>query len=148
MSSAVKPACKAPVHCWPGRLLPPSCTKPDAARTPRTRSFLPPAAPADAGFAGVLQASTSVKHLVLPSHWSQRNQMLPDLVRCYGACGRTIIFTETKKDANELTNVLSETCGARALHGDIPQVGSAPGTHAACREPRDAPSRRFACLCP
>lgn len=90
------------------------------------------AAPADAGLLGVVpQASTSVKHLVLPSHWSQRNQMLPDLVRCYGACGRTIIFTETKKDANELTNVLSETCGARALHGDIPQVGSAPGTPAA-----------------
>ncbi len=46
--------------------------------------------------------------------------MLPDLVRCYGACGRTIIFTETKRDANELLNVLSE---ARALHGDIPQAG-------------------------
>jgi superfamily II DNA/RNA helicase len=77
----------------------------------------------------------SVKHLVLPSHWSQRNQMLPDLVRCYGACGRTIIFTETKKDANELTNVLSEICGARALHGDIPQVGiasSTPGDLGSC----------------
>ena len=78
----------------------------------------------------LLQASTSVQHLVLPSHWSQRNQMLPDLVRCYGACGRTIIFTETKKDANELTNVLSETCGARALHGDIPQVRRVPSNDA------------------
>lgn len=48
--------------------------------------------------------------------------MLPDLVRCYGACGRSIIFTETKRDANELTNLLSEGSGARALHGDIPQV--------------------------
>ena len=66
-----------------------------------------------------MQASTSVQHMVLPCHWSQRNQMLPDLVRCYGACGRTIIFTETKRDANELLNVLSE---ARALHGDIPQA--------------------------
>lgn len=63
-----------------------------------------------------------MRHLVLPSHWSQRTQMLPDLVKCYGAGGRTIIFTETKRDANELTNVLSEGCGARALHGDIPQV--------------------------
>ena len=69
-----------------------------------------------------MQASTSVQHMVLPCHWSQRNQMLPDLVRCYGACGRTIIFTETKRDANDLLNVLSEGYGARALHGDIPQV--------------------------
>lgn len=61
--------------------------------------------------------------------------MLPDLVKCYGACGRTIIFTETKKDANELTNVLSESNGARALHGDIPQVPpahSTPERHVTC----------------
>lgn len=36
-------------------------------------------------------------------------------------CGRTIIFTETKNDANELAGTLSEINGARALHGDIPQ---------------------------
>lgn len=68
-----------------------------------------------------------MQHLVLPCHWSERNQMLPDLVRCYGACGRTIIFTETKRDANELTNLLSEGSGARALHGDIPQVRNFSG---------------------
>ena len=36
-------------------------------------------------------------------------------------CGRSIIFTETKNDANELASLLSESIGARALHGDIPQ---------------------------
>lgn len=36
-------------------------------------------------------------------------------------CGRTIIFTETKNDANELAGALSEITGARPLHGDIPQ---------------------------
>ncbi len=66
------------------------------------------------------QASTSVQHLVLPSHWSQRNAMVPDLVRCYGACGRTIVFTETKRDANDLVTALGDS--VRALHGDIPQV--------------------------
>ena len=60
------------------------------------------------------------------------------LCRPAGVCGRTIIFTETKNDANELAGALSELVGARALHGDIPQAqrevtlngfrsGAAPG---------------------
>jgi ATP-dependent RNA helicase DDX21 len=68
----------------------------------------------------VTQASTSVQHLMLPCHWSQRNAMVPDLVRCYGACGRTIVFTETKRDANDLVTALGDS--VRALHGDIPQA--------------------------
>ena len=48
--------------------------------------------------------------------------MVPDLVKCYGAGGRTIIFCETKRDANDLTVALAESVGTRALHGDIPQV--------------------------
>ncbi|EFN57631.1 hypothetical protein CHLNCDRAFT_20835, partial [Chlorella variabilis] len=68
-----------------------------------------------------MKASTSVRHLLLPCHWSQRSQIVPDLVKCYGVCGRTIIFTETKNDANELSGTLAESFGARALHGDIPQ---------------------------
>ncbi len=47
--------------------------------------------------------------------------MTGDLVRCYGALGRTIIFCETKRDCNELTSALGEDMRARALHGDIPQ---------------------------
>ena len=31
-----------------------------------------------------LQASTSVRHLLLPCHWSQRSLLVPDLVKCYG----------------------------------------------------------------
>lgn len=62
-----------------------------------------------------------MRHLLLPCHWSQRTQIVPDLIKCYGVCGRTIIFSETKNDANELAGALSEVNGARALHGDIPQ---------------------------
>ena len=69
----------------------------------------------------VMKASTSVRHMLLPSHWSQRSSLVSELVKCYGAGGRTIVFTETKKDANELTVSLSEGTGSRALHGDIPQ---------------------------
>ena len=68
-----------------------------------------------------MQASTSVRHLVLPCHWSQRPQVVADLVKAYGVCGRTIVFTDTKNDANDLAASLAETTGARALHGDIPQ---------------------------
>ena len=67
------------------------------------------------------QASTSVKHMALPCHWSQRTTVTGDLVRCYGALGRTIIFCETKRDCNDLTAALGEDMRARALHGDIPQ---------------------------
>lgn len=70
----------------------------------------------------ILQASTSVKHLVLPCHWTQRSTIVADMIKSHGCAGRSIVFTDTKKDANELTASLSETCGAMALHGDIPQV--------------------------
>lgn len=70
-----------------------------------------------------LQASTSVQHLVLPCHWTQRSTIVADMIKSHGCAGRSIVFTDTKKDANELTASLSENCGAMALHGDIPQVG-------------------------
>ena len=94
------------------------------------------------------QASTSVQHLVLPSHWSQRNAMVPDLVRCYGACGRTIVFTETKRDANDLVTALGDS--VRALHGDIPQVCRGDLYHCppTIVRPQRPPRRAAACcLC-
>ncbi|CAL8464893.1 g4428 [Coccomyxa elongata] len=68
-----------------------------------------------------MKASTSVRHLVLPCHWSQRSVVAADLVRCYGALGRTIIFCDTKKDCNELVASLGADMRAQPLHGDIPQ---------------------------
>ena len=73
------------------------------------------------GFGVSAQASTSVRHLALPCHWSQRAIVAADLVRCYGALGRSIIFCETKRDCNDLAAVLGDAMRARALHGDIPQ---------------------------
>jgi len=66
-----------------------------------------------------------VQHLVLPCHWTQRSTIVADMIKSHGCAGRSIVFTDTKKDANELTASLSENCGAMALHGDIPQVGVA-----------------------
>ncbi len=73
------------------------------------------------GGPSALQASTSVQHLALPCHWTQRTTVVGDLVRCYGALGRSIIFCETKRDCNDLAAALGEAMRARALHGDIPQ---------------------------
>ncbi|WIA11486.1 hypothetical protein OEZ85_011599 [Tetradesmus obliquus] len=68
-----------------------------------------------------LKAASTVRHLMLPAHWTQRVSLVTDLVACYGLGGRSIVFTETKSDANDLAGSLSEVVGARALHGDIAQ---------------------------
>ncbi|KAG6478394.1 hypothetical protein ZIOFF_061836 [Zingiber officinale] len=65
-----------------------------------------------------LKASASVRHLALPCLKSTRQQILPDIIRCYSSGGRTIIFTETKESASELAGLLP---GSRALHGDVMQ---------------------------
>ena len=59
------------------------------------------------------QAATTVRHLMLPAHWTQRATLVTDLVKCYGLGGRSIVFTETKNDANELAGTLAEIVGAR-----------------------------------
>jgi hypothetical protein len=60
-----------------------------------------------------VQAASTVRHLMLPAHWTQRVSLVTDLVACYGLGGRSIVFTETKNDANELAGSLSDVVGAR-----------------------------------
>ncbi|CAN6183018.1 unnamed protein product [Urochloa humidicola] len=66
-----------------------------------------------------LKASASVKHLALPCNKAARAQVIPDIIRCYSHGGRTIIFTETKDSASELSGLIP---GSRALHGDVVQA--------------------------
>ncbi|KAI6672204.1 hypothetical protein NL676_000110 [Syzygium grande] len=66
-----------------------------------------------------MKASTNVRHIVVPCTSSARPQVIPDIIRCYGSGGRTIIFTETKECASQLSGLLP---GARPLHGDIQQA--------------------------
>ncbi|KAK9813646.1 hypothetical protein WJX73_001432 [Symbiochloris irregularis] len=68
-----------------------------------------------------MKASDSVRHLILPCHYSQRTGVATDVIKCYAAMGRAIVFTDTKREADELSNALGETLGAKPLHGDIPQ---------------------------
>lgn len=53
-----------------------------------------------------------LQHLAIACHWSQRAAVIGDVIQVYsGSHGRTIIFCETKKEANEL-----------ALNASIKQV--------------------------
>lgn len=56
------------------------------------------------------------KHLAIKCHWTQRAAVIGDVIRVYsGHQGRTIIFCETKKEAQELSQ-----------NSAIKQVGPSP----------------------
>ncbi|KAK5621220.1 Nucleolar RNA helicase 2 [Crenichthys baileyi] len=68
------------------------------------------------------KAATTVEHLAIACHWSQRAAVIGDVVQVYsGSHGRTIVFCETKKEATELALNASIKQSSQSLHGDIPQ---------------------------
>ncbi|XP_078442902.1 DEAD box RNA helicase (PRH75) [Wolffia australiana] len=96
-----------------------SATLPEWVKNISSRFLKPTKRTADLVGNEKLKASANVRHLVLPCTRAARNQIIPDVIRCYSRGGRTIIFTETKGSASELAGVLP---GARALHGDVVQA--------------------------
>uniref|UniRef100_UPI00398EB13D nucleolar RNA helicase 2 n=1 Tax=Pristiophorus japonicus TaxID=55135 RepID=UPI00398EB13D len=68
------------------------------------------------------RAATTVEHLAITCHWSQRAAVIGDVIQVYsGSHGRTIIFCETKREVNELAMDNSIKQDTQCLHGDIPQ---------------------------
>ncbi|XP_003783808.1 nucleolar RNA helicase 2 [Otolemur garnettii] len=68
------------------------------------------------------KTAITVEHLAIKCHWTQRAAVIGDVIRVYsGHQGRTIIFCETKKDAQELSQNTAIKQDAQSLHGDIPQ---------------------------
>ncbi|XP_041649809.1 nucleolar RNA helicase 2 [Cheilinus undulatus] len=68
------------------------------------------------------KTATTVEHLAIACHWSQRAAVIGDVIQVYsGSHGRTIVFCETKKEANELSMNTSIKQSSQSLHGDIPQ---------------------------
>ncbi|CAK6979882.1 nucleolar RNA helicase 2 [Scomber scombrus] len=68
------------------------------------------------------RAATTVEHLAIACHWSQRASVIADVIQVYsGSHGRTIVFSETKKEVNELSMNASIKQSTQCLHGDIPQ---------------------------
>ncbi|XP_074855577.1 nucleolar RNA helicase 2-like isoform X1 [Carettochelys insculpta] len=68
------------------------------------------------------KAAVTVEHLAIECHWSQRAAVIGNVIQVYsGSHGRTIVFCETKKEANELALNASIKQDCQSLHGDIPQ---------------------------
>ncbi|KAK0148635.1 Nucleolar RNA helicase 2 [Merluccius polli] len=68
------------------------------------------------------RAATTVEHLAITCHWSQRTAVLGDVIQVYsGSHGKTIVFCETKKEATELSMNQCIKQSTQSLHGDIPQ---------------------------
>jgi len=65
---------------------------------------------------------STVQHLAINCPYAQRIEALADIVLCYGGKhARTIIFTETKKEANDIMMKANIRQECQVLHGDIPQ---------------------------
>ncbi|KAM4852227.1 nucleolar RNA helicase 2 [Thomomys bottae] len=68
------------------------------------------------------KTAVTVEHLAIKCHWTERAAVIGDVIRVYsGHQGRTIIFCETKKEAQELAQSTAMKQEAQSLHGDIPQ---------------------------
>ncbi|XP_028405033.1 nucleolar RNA helicase 2-like [Dendronephthya gigantea] len=68
------------------------------------------------------QAALTVEHKAIKCPYHERAATIGDVIQVYcGAHGRTIIFTQTKNEANELVlnSILKQD--SQVLHGDIPQ---------------------------
>ena len=48
------------------------------------------------------QASSDVAHFKMPVFWTEKAAVIADCVKLYGKNGRSIVFTPTKKECNEL----------------------------------------------
>ncbi|CAM6129401.1 unnamed protein product [Calypogeia fissa] len=66
---------------------------------------------------------------------SAKRSVLNDLIAVYAKGEKSIIFTQTKRDADEVSLSMSRTIGCEALHGDITQA-QREKTLAAFREGR------------
>ncbi|KAJ4766526.1 hypothetical protein LUZ62_076901 [Rhynchospora pubera] len=62
-----------------------------------------------------------IKLYALPSTATTKRTVLSDLITVHAKGGKTIVFTKTKKDGDEVSVALTNSIAAEALHGDISQ---------------------------
>lgn len=62
-----------------------------------------------------------IKLYALSATSTSKRSILGDLVTVYAKGGKTIVFTQTKRDADEVSMALSNSISSEALHGDISQ---------------------------
>ncbi|XP_072997025.1 DEAD-box ATP-dependent RNA helicase 3, chloroplastic-like [Typha latifolia] len=62
-----------------------------------------------------------IKLYAIPTTASSKRTILSDLITVYAKGGKTIVFTQTKRDADEVSLALTNIIASEALHGDISQ---------------------------
>ncbi|KAJ3669327.1 hypothetical protein LUZ60_011277 [Juncus effusus] len=62
-----------------------------------------------------------IKLFALPSTATSKRTMLSDIITVHAKGGKTIVFTQTKRDADDVSNALTNSIASEALHGDISQ---------------------------
>ncbi|KAL5580446.1 hypothetical protein UlMin_012888 [Ulmus minor] len=62
-----------------------------------------------------------IKLYALSANATSKRTILSDLITVYAKGGKAIVFTQTKRDADEVSLALSSIIASEALHGDISQ---------------------------
>ncbi|PKA48882.1 DEAD-box ATP-dependent RNA helicase 3, chloroplastic [Apostasia shenzhenica] len=62
-----------------------------------------------------------IKLYAVPTTATAKRTILSDLITVYAKGGKTIVFTQTKRDADEVSVALTNSIASEALHGDISQ---------------------------
>ncbi|XP_068659481.1 DEAD-box ATP-dependent RNA helicase 3, chloroplastic-like [Aristolochia californica] len=62
-----------------------------------------------------------IKLYAIPTTSTSKRTILSDLITVYAKGGKTIVFTQTKRDADEVSMALTNSISSEALHGDISQ---------------------------
>lgn len=62
-----------------------------------------------------------IKLYAIPTTATSKRTILSDLITVYAKGGKTIVFTQTKRDADEVSMALTNSIASEALHGDISQ---------------------------
>eukprot|EP01025_Chloroclados_australasicus_P026650 TRINITY_DN2646_c0_g1_i2.p1 TRINITY_DN2646_c0_g1~~TRINITY_DN2646_c0_g1_i2.p1 ORF type:complete len:470 (+),score=53.79 TRINITY_DN2646_c0_g1_i2:761-2170(+) len=63
----------------------------------------------------------SITPLAIQVQHDQKKQVLVDILSVYGVNGKSIVFTMTKREADEVAGAIGGTIASEALHGDISQ---------------------------
>jgi ATP-dependent RNA helicase DDX21 len=70
-----------------------------------------------------VKTNENIRHYAIPSTWQSRKDVIGDVVAVYGGNrGLTVIFANTKAEADELGLTDKLRGDAKVLHGDIPQA--------------------------
>ncbi|CAN6469580.1 unnamed protein product [Victoria cruziana] len=62
-----------------------------------------------------------IKLYAVPTTATSKRTILGDVITVYAKGGKTIVFTQTKRDADEVSTVLTNSISSESLHGDISQ---------------------------